>query len=383
MLGWDRTVGNMLEQMGPFLALFWSNMLLSPYGGLSHKYVAAAGWLYVLLRSLYPVSFFIRSNLAGRELNIMRTLTLALALLIFLPADSSAQRSDRPGSSDYPLVSRFEGATIDKYEEVQFDRYELPLGPAAGAKDLGDVLTLEGKITKINYAFWEEPKPSLYQLYKSYEKVFNEKGVEFLFACFEEECRQEGADLVRTAADLKMLLNGFMAFGEHAYIAARAKQGSQEIYIGLYLKQERSNLAYELHFIEVEAMSADKISMADISKGMEETGKQAFYGLYFETGSATLKDSSQDELALLAGYLKTNSGASYFIVGHTDNVGQYAANKFLAKARAASVVDALDTRFQLDTSNLTAIGIGPVSPIASNSTEAGRAQNRRVELVLK
>lgn len=55
MLGWDRTHGNMLEQMGPFLTLFWSNIWLSPYGGLPHIYVAAAGWLYVLLRALYPV----------------------------------------------------------------------------------------------------------------------------------------------------------------------------------------------------------------------------------------------------------------------------------------------------------------------------------------
>ncbi|CAB1120833.1 unnamed protein product [Ectocarpus sp. CCAP 1310/34] len=58
MLGWDRTVGNMLEQMGPFLSLFWSNIWLSPYGGLPHAYIAALGWLYVLLRSFYPMLWF-------------------------------------------------------------------------------------------------------------------------------------------------------------------------------------------------------------------------------------------------------------------------------------------------------------------------------------
>lgn len=57
MLGWDRTVGNMHEQMGPFLTLFWTNIWLAPHGGLlSDKNVAAIGWLYVLLRSVYPVS---------------------------------------------------------------------------------------------------------------------------------------------------------------------------------------------------------------------------------------------------------------------------------------------------------------------------------------
>lgn len=57
MLGWDRTVGNMLEQSVPFLTLFWLNIWLSSFGGVSHGYIAAAGWLYVALRSLYPVSF--------------------------------------------------------------------------------------------------------------------------------------------------------------------------------------------------------------------------------------------------------------------------------------------------------------------------------------
>lgn len=56
MLGWDRTVGNMHEQMGPFLTLFWANIWLAPYGGaLPHEYVAALGWIYVLLRCFYPV----------------------------------------------------------------------------------------------------------------------------------------------------------------------------------------------------------------------------------------------------------------------------------------------------------------------------------------
>ncbi len=60
MLGWDRTVGNMHEQTGPFLALFWTSIWLSPHGGLPHQYVAAAGWLYVLLRAFYPVRLIYR-----------------------------------------------------------------------------------------------------------------------------------------------------------------------------------------------------------------------------------------------------------------------------------------------------------------------------------
>lgn len=56
MLGWDRTVGNMLEQSMPFLTLFWMSIFFSESGGLQYGYIVAAGWLYVALRAVYPVS---------------------------------------------------------------------------------------------------------------------------------------------------------------------------------------------------------------------------------------------------------------------------------------------------------------------------------------
>ncbi|MEM1156366.1 MAG: OmpA family protein, partial [Pseudomonadota bacterium] len=147
--------------------------------------------------------------------------------------------------------------------------------------------------------------------------------------------------------------------------------------------QERDNVAYELHFIEVESMSTDNITLADIQEGMTTTGKQSFYGLYFDTGKSTLKESSNTELKLLADYLRDNTDTEYFIVGHTDNDGSYQSNLTLSFARAQSVVKALQDQYGLDVSKLTPIGIGPVSPVAANLTQDGKAQNRRVELVLK
>lgn len=61
MLGWDRTVGNMLEQSVPFLSLFWLSIFSSDRGGLPHSYIVTAGWTYVGLRALYPVSVGVRA----------------------------------------------------------------------------------------------------------------------------------------------------------------------------------------------------------------------------------------------------------------------------------------------------------------------------------
>eukprot|EP00752_Nemacystus_decipiens_P003259 g3016.t1 len=85
MLGWDRTVGNMYEQMGPFLTLFWTNIWLSPYGGLLYpKHVAAFGWLYVLLRSFYPVLWFSGGGGVGGTSPVIWRVTFPMYLIIII-----------------------------------------------------------------------------------------------------------------------------------------------------------------------------------------------------------------------------------------------------------------------------------------------------------
>ncbi len=69
------------------------------------------------------------------------------------------------------------------------------------------------------------------------------------------------------------------------------------------------------------------------------------------------------------------------VAGHTDNVGTFEFNMDLSQRRAASVVDALATRFDIDKTRLMPVGVSFASPVASNKTEEGRAKNRRVELV--
>lgn len=56
MLGWDRIVGNMIEQSMPFLTLFWINIGLAAIDLTDYVAIAAAGWVYVIFRALYPVS---------------------------------------------------------------------------------------------------------------------------------------------------------------------------------------------------------------------------------------------------------------------------------------------------------------------------------------
>jgi len=69
------------------------------------------------------------------------------------------------------------------------------------------------------------------------------------------------------------------------------------------------------------------------------------------------------------------------VVGHTDNVGSYETNLSLSKRRADAVVAALNTEYGINAGRLTANGVASLAPVAVNTTDEGRAKNRRVELV--
>jgi len=80
--------------------------------------------------------------------------------------------------------------------------------------------------------------------------------------------------------------------------------------------------------------------------------------------------------------LKSAPALGIAIEGHTDNVGQAAANKSLSEKRAQSVMAAI-VAGGIDAKRLSAAGFGQERPVADNRSEEGRAKNRRVELVRK
>jgi outer membrane protein OmpA-like peptidoglycan-associated protein len=69
------------------------------------------------------------------------------------------------------------------------------------------------------------------------------------------------------------------------------------------------------------------------------------------------------------------------VVGHTDNVGEFGSNMDLSKRRADAVISALASQHKVDRKRLTPVGVSFASPVAPNSSEEGKAKNRRVELV--
>jgi len=110
-------------------------------------------------------------------------------------------------------------------------------------------------------------------------------------------------------------------------------------------------------------------------------GRWATQGILFATGKAELQPESRPVLKEIASTLKAHGDLKILIEGHTDNVGAAASNLALSDARAAAVKAALVADFGVGADRITTKGFGDTKPAAPNTTAAGRAQNRRVEVV--
>jgi len=125
------------------------------------------------------------------------------------------------------------------------------------------------------------------------------------------------------------------------------------------------------------------VTADEIAKSMEEEGKVVFYGIHFDTDKAVIKPESEPTLAEMAKWLKEHAGTKVYIVGHTDMQGEAGHNETLSQHRATAVVESLVKQHGIENTRLAARGVGPYAPVASNVGDKGRAQNRRVEMVLR
>lgn len=101
----------------------------------------------------------------------------------------------------------------------------------------------------------------------------------------------------------------------------------------------------------------------------------------FDSGSTKIKEDGQAALTELANVLQQIKKREFLVAGHTDNVGQEDANWVLSTNRAVSVVKYLQSAGVKPT-RLAAAGYGEYAPVESNETDEGRAQNRRIEVIM-
>lgn len=341
-------------------------------------------------------------------LTLMPILRRAAALLacslqaVAFAADAPA--ADVPGAADHPLIKRFTGSWLAGQHVSDWDAALLP-GSAemskADRRQFAAPLHLEGKVTRTVYV---APRgKSALEVWRNYEQALSAAGLKKRFVC-EREC----ADLyfawvdkseptkgmvwakgsIVTPTGSRYSLTSSLSSADGRMLVGSIGRPGQEatvlLYNSLAANATTGQVATFVQVVEPKAMATGQVSVDSqaLQAGLAAEGRVALTGLFFDTGKTALKPESQAQLQAMAELLKAQPALKAWIVGHTDNVGGFEANERLSLARAQAVVAALTAPpYQVDARRLAARGLASLAPVAGNGDEAGRARNRRVELV--
>jgi len=308
--------------------------------------------------------------------DIARSLILLLALALLAPTAATAQATrDVAGARDFPGIGRFAGSVISGYQVKDFDAARMQ---AAAFRDgqPADARRLEGKITRIAYR--TNPGPSILEVFRNFETQLTKAGFEKLLGCDTDAC---GGIPFTEAIDAlpipQMWVDGF----NYQYFAGRKTEGGRETYASVIVSENNRDIYAQLTIAELGAIENKMVDAAAMSKGLRETGRIALYGIYFDTDRATLKAESRPALEQIAKLLAGEVALNVFIVGHTDSQGPYAYNLDLSRRRAEAIAAELIKNYRIGAPRLRTAGVAHLAPVGSNGNEAGRALNRRVELV--
>ena len=330
-------------------------------------------------------------------------LVRASLLILLVLASHQSLAADLPGAKDHSLLKRFGGSEIVGYEQKRFAGYDLQISTFTGY-DLKTKtrsyatppLHIEGAFTRIWYE--SQGETSSLELFRNYYNELKGLGFEILYDSTTDNASASWAGFLNPYADIDLQTSrSNYVFRAADYqglnvLSAQKRRPEGNIYVSLntvewhkddHVYKAKRGAYAAVDIIEVKPMVQNMVTVNadEMAKSMTATGHIALYGILFDFNKAEIKEESQATLEEIAKLLKSESSLALHVVGHTDNVGSLAFNLELSKRRAEAVVAVLTKKFAINPDRLTANGVASLAPVATNSTEAGRAKNRRVELV--
>jgi outer membrane protein OmpA-like peptidoglycan-associated protein len=329
----------------------------------------------------------VRFRFGGSGLGVALSLGLAGAAFAADPVTKDV------AGRDHPLFKRYEGSFIVAYSEKAFEEYKLILGKAlnpsaetSAGKRVEKQQTIEGKITRLTY-FAPKGRSTL-EVFKNYENEVKAKEGETLFA-------GSGPD------ELGYSFGGLPQYDSidgqlFGYSHTIARYGAYKIgdtYAVIYAAEfdygathhpiEKGQTAVQVDIIEAKPMQEKMVAIdaSEMDKQISATGKVALYGILFDFNKTEVKPESEQALKEIARLLQSRPKLNVLVVGHTDAVGGFESNRTLSQRRADAIVVSLSSKHGIDSKRLFPVGVSFASPMATNTTDEGRAKNRRVELV--
>ena len=345
----------------------------------------------------------------------MRPPTAMLAFVLFVAgpalADTTVPTQDLKGLSDPPGLSRYTGSVLLYRNDADYDELRLPVSrpvDKGGEPVAPKVLEARGQRSSLQYLV--PPGRSPLEVLRNYQQAYKAQGFETVYECAGPACGASEVSL--HGFDLGRLLvpaNYASAIGDNspaacaggAFVgdlryavlqnkasgAAMALMSWKPGNVSAYCDEAAFKKHASVFLVRVQpqarAQTMETLSASELGQSLTATGKVAVYGILFDTNKSDIKPESRPSLEQIGALMKQNPGIRLHVVGHTDNVGGFDANLGLSKRRAEAVAAALTKDFGVARERLTANGVASLAPVQSNADEAGRARNRRVELVLQ
>ncbi|KJZ19481.1 cell envelope biogenesis protein OmpA [Loktanella sp. S4079] len=283
---------------------------------------------------------------------------------------------------------RFPGNASLQHQFVSVDSFDMPIGIWEDGSL--PVEHLEGRLTQQAWRIDAQALTTLQILRPLREQLLNDR-YRIIFECQTEACG--GYDFrfgTETLSPPEMQIN----IGDFRFLAARRYSEDGPEYLSLFVSRTaRAGFVQVTHIGPAEteeeplaSASAPVLTTAatqgSLQQQLDSFGHAVLADLSFETGSSQLSVGPFESLQALADYLTLFPERRIALVGHTDASGSLEANIALSKRRAASALERLVSEYGARRSQLDAQGMGYLSPIATNLTQEGRDQNRRVEAII-
>ncbi len=326
-------------------------------------------------------------------------------VLVSVCASASAQTmgfgADIPGATDPPEVARFASSLIIGYRATAFEEAVIPTGPwNESAGDWKDTVKISGRRTRLVYL--APRNASSGEIIDHYRQALAAQGYQRLYQCsgfdacgnkVEQFYIDESND--KKLTDSHLLKSAFSASSvqePRIYSARRASaEGDSHVFVfAAYQDNFADSEAGERVAIFVEQVRSERTQerldvpdAAEMSSALAQTGRVALYAIQFDSDATSLRPQSRPQLEALARMLNEQPELKVYIVGHTDNQGALQDNLDLSRRRAEAVVLSLIQNYGILGERLTPQGVGGLSPLATNTTQDGRALNRRVEIVVQ
>ncbi len=332
-------------------------------------------------------------------------LSVSAPLVVLLFSVQPARATDLPGTQDHALIKRFGGSEIVGYDNKRFDEFELQtstflkLNTQTNRPEFAQApLSLQGSHVQL----WYEAagQTSSVELLRNYQNELKSKGFEILYDSTADPKAVNWTGFLSPLGKLEIATNRthyiFSAADKSGIrvSSARLKRPQGDVFVYLRAVQwgrdrevykARRGAYIAVDVIEVKPMAQNMVTVSatEMAKAIESSGRVVLYGIFFDHNKADLKPESRPALVEVAKLLTQQKGMTLNVVGHTDNVGDLAFNLDLSKRRAEAVLGALVREHGIAAGRLIPHGVAYLAPVAPNTTEEGRAKNRRVELFPK